>query len=118
MRHLNNWDVEKVIKKENILEFDFLNDRNHLSEIMDGYYFLNNNLYDIELSFYEQISKDLSLELNIMDVDAETKTFIRKLNKYNESKDICQSLIGKLAELTNSTIKELHEEMGVDFEDN
>lgn len=35
------------------------------------------------------------------------------IHKYNETKDLAQFLMGKLAEMEQCTVKEVHERMGV-----
>jgi len=39
------------------------------------------------------------------------------LHKYNEIKDIAQMVIGKLAEIENTTTKKLYEKFDMDMED-
>lgn len=116
MRHLNKWDVEKIIKKENILEFEFLENNKYLTEIETDYFYLNKDFYTVEKNFYETINKELMKDLNINNLDLEIKNFIKKLNKYNEAKDIAQSLMGKIADLRDTTIKEVHKDLEVDFD--
>ncbi len=48
------------------------------------------------------------------ELESEYKKYIDSLHRYNDVKDVTQSLLGKLAEMTQRTITELHEEFGLD----
>lgn len=111
---LNNWDAEKVIKKEGILELEFLADNGFVTEIEDGYFYLNTPLYDVEKKLYDDKNRRLEEELNLTDPQQEIKTFIQKMNRYNQAKDIAQSLMGKIAYLRGVPIRQIHEDMDVD----
>ncbi|KAJ7361021.1 DNA repair protein [Mycena olivaceomarginata] len=45
------------------------------------------------------------------DADAIVKKHIKLLHKYNESKDATQILIGKLATLRETTVRQIHDDM-------
>ncbi|KAJ8501645.1 hypothetical protein ONZ45_g12062 [Pleurotus djamor] len=52
-------------------------------------------------------------------VDAEeiVKRHIRLLHDYNEAKDAAQILIGRLANMRETTVRQIHEEMGLETTD-
>ena len=118
MALLNDWTSQKIIHKDKIIEFEFLTDNNFITEIEDGYFYLNAEFHSVERIYIEKLNSKIMNRLNIQDANKEIKTYIKKLNKYNEAKDIAQSLMGKIADLKGVTIKEIHEEMGVDFKQN
>lgn len=107
---LNNWDKTPVIKRQSILNFEFLSTHGHLQEIEDGYYFLLHDLGTVELDFYMSKSLELAGKLGIKNLDVEIKEIIKKINIYNELRDIGNTFLGKLAEIRNTTIKCVHEE--------
>lgn len=111
MKTLNNWEDEKVIKKDDIIEFEFLYENGLIKEIEEEYYCLNGTLYNVEKKFYEENNMMMADKLGLRDVQKEIDCFIKKLNKYNEVKDIAQSLMGKIAEIKGVTIKDIHTEM-------
>lgn len=113
MKILNDWEEEKIIKKDNIVEFDFLYENRLIKEIEDGYYHLNDTLYNVEKKFYDEANRMIADKLGLQDIQKEIDRFIKKLNKYNEAKDIAQSLMGKIAEMRGVTIKDIHSEMGM-----
>ncbi|KAJ7842191.1 DNA repair protein [Mycena olivaceomarginata] len=45
------------------------------------------------------------------DADVIVKKHIKLLHKYNESKDATQILIGKLATLRETTVRQIHDDM-------
>ncbi|KDQ62887.1 hypothetical protein JAAARDRAFT_202430 [Jaapia argillacea MUCL 33604] len=53
------------------------------------------------------------------DVDAEklVSKHIKLLHQYNEAKDATQILIGRLAALKQTTIRQIHEDLGLTNED-
>jgi DNA replication protein DnaD len=80
-----------------------------------------NNMTDEELTRHYQ---GLILKLNKLkdekkklDESEAKKKFIKTLHEYNELKDTCQVVLGKIAELQNRTITELHDEYGLNPED-
>lgn len=113
---LNNWEAEKVVRKDRILEFEFLIDGGFITEIEDDYFYLNTPLHEVEKKLYDERNRKLADELNLTNVQQEIKWFIQKINRYNEAKDIAQSLMGKIADLKEVPIREIHEDMGMDSE--
>lgn len=113
MLPFNSWDVERVIQKENITEFEFLCSREYITEIEDDYFYLNTPLAVVEKEFYEQGNRALMEALGIKDLEQELKMLIKKFNRYNEIKDIAQELIGKVADMRGVSITEVHRELGV-----
>lgn len=116
MKDLNNWNVEKVIHKDKILEFKFLSDKYLIEELIEGHFYLKRTFYDVELMYYSEMNKKLMQELNLKDPTKEVKQFVNSLKIYNKAKDIAESLIGKIAEFKGLPIKEIHKEMSVDFD--
>lgn len=45
------------------------------------------------------------------------KEYINLLHKYNETKDACQFLLGKLAEIEGTTVKELYPRFDLEIND-
>ncbi|KAJ8454873.1 hypothetical protein ONZ45_g19134 [Pleurotus djamor] len=45
------------------------------------------------------------------------KRHIRLLHDYNEAKDAAQILIGRLANMRETTVRQIHEEMGLETTD-
>lgn len=117
MPFFNNWDEERIIRKDKIKEFEFLDDNDFIKEIEDEYYFLTTSLIEVERKFYEETNAAIANELDLKDVQKEIESFIKKLNKYNQAKDIAQSLMGKIAELKGVTIKDVHAEMEMPLND-
>ncbi|TBU09544.1 hypothetical protein CWI36_0020p0060 [Hamiltosporidium magnivora] len=83
---LNNWEKEKIIHKNKILNFEFLNKNNFITEIKDSYFYLSVEYEKVEEYFYKE-----------------------KFKSYNELKDIAQAMMGKIADFKGSTLKEMHE---------
>lgn len=108
---LNNWKEEEIIKKENIINFDFLMKRSYIKEIEGGYYYLDVDIDTVELELWKFKNEELANILNITDINKEIKQHIKNLNRYNELKDIAQALIGRIAELRQTTVKQVHEEL-------
>lgn len=117
MSIFNNWDEDKIIKKDQIKEFEFLKDNSYINEIEDDYYYLSANINDVERAFYEIENKKIANELDLKDVQKEITSFIKKLNNYNKAKDVAENLMGKIAELRGVTIKSVHEDLDMIFED-
>ncbi|KIY64116.1 hypothetical protein CYLTODRAFT_457507 [Cylindrobasidium torrendii FP15055 ss-10] len=46
-----------------------------------------------------------------VDAEAIVKTHIKLLHRYNEAKDACQLLIGKLAQMKQTTLAQLHADL-------
>jgi len=61
------------------------------------------------LSFYKVKEKKYSVENSDI-----KKKKIKKLHEYNEIKDACQTVLGKMARLKGKTISTLHEEYELD----
>lgn len=71
------------------------------------------------------IKEDIESEIKLADKRIEELTQKQKMleekiskkldliHKYNETKDIAQFLMGKLAEMEQCTVKKIHEKMGV-----
>lgn len=110
---LNNWEEDKICLKDKILEFEFLTENDYITEIEDGYFYLNTSFPIVEQKFYDEKNKQLADELNLKDVNKEIDNFIKKLNKYNEAKDIADSLMGKIADFKGCSIKDIHLEFGL-----
>lgn len=110
---LNNWNKTPVIRKKDILNFQFLDSRGYLDEIEQEYYCLNTDFSTVELEFYRAESAALADRLGIEDVSVEIKRFIQKLSLYNELKDIAEALLGRIADLRGVTIKDVHNEFCV-----
>lgn len=113
MTFLNKWEQDKIYRKDKILEFEFLSENGFITEIEDDYFYLNQPFPTVEKKFYDQLNEKLANELNLKNVDKEIESFIKKFNKYNEAKDIAECLMGKIADLKNCTIKEIHSEFGL-----
>lgn len=45
------------------------------------------------------------------------KTYMDRLHRYNEAKDMAQALMGKLAQLTGTTTRNLYPNFGLSFDD-
>lgn len=112
---LNNWEDDKIIHKSKILEIDWLMDKGLITEIEDGYFYLNKPFVETERLLYEDRTKVIMDKFGIKDIDLELKSLIKKFNTYNEIKDIAQTLIGKIADLRGQTVKEIHEDLGILF---
>ncbi|KAH7106789.1 DNA repair protein [Auriculariales sp. MPI-PUGE-AT-0066] len=52
-----------------------------------------------------------------IDADKVVKRHIELLHDYNESKDACQVILGKLAVLKQSTVRQLHTDYGLMSDD-
>ncbi|ELA42421.1 uncharacterized protein VICG_00520 [Vittaforma corneae ATCC 50505] len=117
MSFFNNWDEEKIIRMDKIKKFEFLDENNFIKEIENKYYYLTTSIADVERKFYEEENAAIANELDLQDVQKEMVSFIKKLNKYNQAKDIAQSLMGKIAELRGVTIKAIHDEMEISLND-
>ncbi|WVW86579.1 hypothetical protein I302_108629 [Kwoniella bestiolae CBS 10118] len=61
--------------------------------------------------------EELKVELGAHDPHEIVQTHIKLLHEYNEIKDGTQALIGKYAQLTNRTVREIHQEMGLPLTD-
>jgi len=117
MIHFNNWEECKIIRKDQIMEFDFLEEKSYIQEIEDGYFYLTASMADVERRFYTEKNEEIASELNLVNVQKEISSFIKKLNRYNRAKDISQALMGKIAELKGITIRDIHEQMGIPVND-
>ena len=113
---LNNWNLTPVIHKNKIINYEYLIEEGYIIEIQDDYYCLKISFDEIEDQFYTRKVKELKQKLQIKDIENELKTFIKKLNKYNEFKDVAQALIGKIAELRGETIKDVYNSLGLEYE--
>lgn len=113
---LNDWEKEEIIRKDKIAEFDFLSRRRFITEVSMDYYYLSEDIKTVEMELWKDSNARLANELDIQDIDKEIKRFIKLLNSYNEIKDIGQELIGKIADLRQTTAKAIHEELGMDLD--
>ena len=112
----NDWFANKIIHKDKILNFDFLNRKGFIKSIQDTeYYFLTESIDTVEYELYKYFNEKISNEMNIEDCNIEIKKFIKNLHVYNELKDIGQALVNKIAERKNTTSKEILKEMDYDF---
>lgn len=116
MELLNDWEEEEIIHRNEIINFEFLNKKGYVIEISEGFYYLSEEHRVVETELWKNINDELANELDIKDIDKEIKRFIGLLNKYNEIKDIGQELIGRIADLRQTTTKSVHEELGMELE--
>lgn len=54
---------------------------------------------------------------NDSEVTAAHKTYMDRLHRYNEAKDVAQALLGKLAQLTGTTTRDLYPNFNLSFDD-
>lgn len=73
--------------------------------IENGYYYA---VPDVENEYYK--IKCMQVD-NFESVELQVKRFNEKLNVYNELKDICESMIGKIAELRGIKSDKIREEV-------
>lgn len=111
---INDWSQHKIIHRSKILNFDFLNSKNYISHIDSDYYYLNENIEVVEHDIYKYCNEKAKNEMNIENESYEIKKFIKDLHVYNELKEICESLVNKIAEKKETTSKEIFKEMGFD----
>ncbi|KAK4689316.1 DNA repair protein Swi5/Sae3, partial [Tremellales sp. Uapishka_1] len=52
-------------------------------------------------------------KLSLEQAEAIVQKHIKDLHVYNETKDAVQSLIGRYAQMTDQTIRQVHEDMGL-----
>ncbi|EOB11383.1 hypothetical protein NBO_1230g0003 [Nosema bombycis CQ1] len=112
---LNNWKLHKVIHKDKILNFDILISKNCLKEVDKDYFYLISPLEVCESFILEIRNEELASDLGITEVEREIKNFINQLNKYNELKEIGETLVHKTAERKGKTSKQIFNEM--DYKD-
>ncbi|OIR58032.1 MAG: Swi5-like protein [Amphiamblys sp. WSBS2006] len=70
-----------------------------------------------ELADTEKLVSDKEAELEQLggeEAEEFMKDYIERLHRYNETKDCSQFLLGKLASYRGATVKEMHEEFGVE----
>jgi len=72
---------------------------------------------EIELEMTKKEHSELQNAQKGTETEAELNGYIEWLHKYNELKDAGQILLGKLAELENTTTKEEYKRFDLDFED-
>ncbi len=113
------WMKNKVLVKDKILEFDKLLDLGLIKkEAEEKMYSLTTpTLANAEEIYLESENQSLQEELSIENPDLEIKIYMDKLHKYNDTKDVLQNMIGKIAELRNVKIKDLTKELGIEFEE-
>lgn len=114
MKELNNWNEDKIIHKGDILEWEFLIDNEYVTEIIDGFYYLNRPFYEVEMEFYKRKNALLRQTLGIKNVKSELKLLIKKFNEYNRIKDVAEELCGKIANLKEVPIRDVHKEFGIE----
>jgi uncharacterized protein YwgA len=114
MVEMDNWSTHGVMHKDKIRSFSFLSMHGYIREVADGYYCLTEDPETVETQLWKDVNGRLANELNIADIEKEIRTFIAKLNEYNEIKDIAQELMGKIAEFKQTTTRVIHEELGID----
>ncbi len=51
------------------------------------------------------------------EITSSHKTYMDRLHRYNEAKDVAQALVGKLAQLTGTTTRDLYPNFGLSFDD-
>lgn len=74
-------------------------------------------------SQFTQIESEIALKKKTLgiELDAEIilahKTYMNRLHRYNEAKDIAQALLGRLAQLTGKTTKDLYPDFNLSIED-
>jgi hypothetical protein len=113
MVELNDWRKHEIIHRDNIKSYELLLRQGHIREAADGYYYLLEDPEAVETALWKNANERLADELGITSVEKEIKAFIARLNEYNEVKDIAQALMGKIAELRQTTAKVIHEELGM-----
>ena len=70
-----------------------------------------------------QIERELKLRKDQIgfiydtEITSAYKTYMDRLHRYNEAKDLAQALIGKLAQLTGTTTRSLYSKFGLSFDD-
>lgn len=70
-----------------------------------------------------QIESEIALKKKILGIELDSeiisahKTYMSRLHRYNEAKDIAQALIGKLAQITGKTTKDLYPDFNLSLED-
>lgn len=102
---LNNWEKLKIIHKNKIKKFEFLKKHKLIIHIESDYFY---SVDDIENKYYKLKCDEIGLDEDVIE---KVDEFIKKLNEYNEIKDVAEALIGKIAELKNLTIKEMRKEL-------
>ena len=112
---LNDWEREKVIRGDRVLELDLLLKHRLVSEVPDcaGYFYLNEPVEEVERILSEEKLSSLMEKHHIGNVDQEIKRLLARITKYNRIKDIAQTLMGKVATLREVSIKEMHIELGI-----
>ncbi|KAM0686400.1 swi5-like zinc finger protein [Conglomerata obtusa] len=110
---MNDWNKQEIFHKTNIKNFDFLHSQSHIKHIADDFYYLSVDSTKLEELFYSYKTEQLAKKLNITNIEGEIKNFIKKLNLYNEVKDIADAMMGKISELRGCTIQELHDEYDI-----
>lgn len=99
------WQKHKIVHESKINDFKFLMDHNLIKHIGLGYY---HAISDFENEFYKAKCKTMNISA---DIDEKVCSFIKKLNTYNELKDCCESLIGKIAEIRGVRLVEIRKEV-------
>lgn len=79
-------------------------------------------LNDLKSQFY-QIKKEIASRKQALGLESDEeiiaahKTYMNRLHRYNEAKDMAQALMGRLAQLTGKTTKDLYPDFNLSLED-
>ncbi|ORD99214.1 hypothetical protein A0H76_1218 [Hepatospora eriocheir] len=117
MTIFNLFKNQRILNKDEICDFDLLNELNLLKKVGDERYELNECLEQSELQYLIHKNKQLKNKLQIYSVEESYKNYMEKLHEYNEIKDVLQSMIGKISELKGVTIKKINKELEVNFDE-
>ena len=75
------------------------------------------NIDEMETNVVQRIEEERNRRGGVRGQRELVRQHILALRKYNEIKDVCVSLLEKLATLRNSTVRELYEEFGLSEQD-
>ncbi len=64
----------------------------------------------------QQSKHEIGLQ-NDTEITAAHKTYMDRLHRYNEAKDVAQALLGKLAQLTGTTTRDLYPNFNLSYDD-
>lgn len=68
--------------------------------------------------YYRLLEREKILDRQLSDAKAQDAETMNLLHKYNDIKDITQTILGALADVNGTTIKDLHEHYDLPIEDN
>lgn len=117
MEHLNDWEHEKIIHEDKIKCIDFLREHEFITEIEEGYYYLNTPAQKVEELFYKEQLARAKQDVDIENIELEYKRYMDKLHHYNEVKDVLAAMVGQIAENRNVPVKEIYEEIEIDLKE-